>query len=82
MIENKTDWVIGLACARAMMSPSIVVVVSLKPERICPAEFNIPKENFIWLKAGSCNKSTSLSGSTSTLCTSKPIIHRVSPNAS
>ena len=64
------------------MSPSVVVVTSLKPERTRPAEFNIREESFIWLKAGSYNKSIAQLGSTSTLCTSKPIIQMVSTSAS
>ena len=64
------------------MSPSIMVVTLLKPERIRPIEFSIPVESFIWLKAGSCNKYAALLGSTNTMCTSKPLIHRVSTIAS
>ena len=37
---------------------------------------------FIYLKAGSCNRSAALPGSTSTLCTSKLLIHKVSTSAS
>ena len=79
--ENKTYWVIGPTCIGSVISPSIVVVVPLKPERIRSAEFNFSGEIFIWLKAGSCNKSAALLGSTSTLCTSKPLIQRVSISA-
>ena len=64
------------------MSPSVVVVAPLKPERTHLTKFNIVEESFIWLKAGSCNKSVALVGSTSTLCTSKPLIQRVSTSAS
>ena len=64
------------------MSPSVVVVALLKPERIHPVEFNIHEESFIWLKAGSCNKSVALPESTSTLCKSKPLIQRVSTSVS
>ena len=49
------------------MSPSVVVVAPLKPERIRPAEFNVREESFIWLKAGNYNKFVMLLGSTSTL---------------
>ena len=49
------------------MSPSVVVVAPLKPERICLTEFSIPVESFIWLKAGSSNKSTVMPESTNTL---------------
>ena len=82
MTENKTCWVTGPACTRSVMSPSVVFVVSLKPERTRPIKFNICEERFIWLKAGSCNKSVALLGSTSTLCTSKLLIQRVSTSAS
>ena len=51
------------------MSPNVVVVRPLKLERTSPAEFSIYEESFIWLKAGSCNKSAALPGSTSTLST-------------
>ena len=59
-------------------SPSVTVVAPLKPERIRLAEFSIANERFICLKAGSYNKSVALPGSISTLCTSKPLIQRVS----
>ena len=58
------------------MSPSVVVVASLKPERTRLVEFNILEESFLWLKESSCNKSVALPGSTSTLCTSKPLIKK------
>ena len=80
--ENKTCWVTDSACIGSVISPSVVVVAPLKLESICPAEFNISRESFIWLKAGSCNKSTALPESTSTLCTSKPLIQRGSTSAS
>ena len=73
---------IGPACIGSMISPSVVVVAPLKLERIRPTEFNICEESFTWLKAGSCNNSAALLGSTSTLCTSKPLIPRVSTSAS
>ena len=82
MTENKTCWVTGPACAGSVMSLRVVVVALLKLESIRSAEFNIPKESFIWLKAGSYNKFAALPGSTSTLCTSKPLIHRASTSAS
>ena len=63
------------------MSPSVVVVASLKLERTRSVELNILEESFIWLKAGNCNKSAALLGFTSTLCTSKPLIQRVSTSA-
>ena len=60
----------------------IIVVTSLKPDRILPVELSMSKEMSICLKAGSCNRSVMLSGSTSTLCTSKSLIHKVSTSAS
>ena len=72
----------GPTCTRSVMSPSVVVVTPLKPERIRLAEFNIPEESFIWLKAGNYKNSVALLGSTSTLCTSKSLIHKVSISAS
>ena len=57
------------------------MVSRLNPNRILPAEFSLSKEMFICLKAGNCNKSAMLPGSTSTLCTSKSLIHRVSTSA-
>ena len=47
MTENKTYWVTGPGCTGNVMSPSVVVVAPLKPERIRPAEFNIHEESFI-----------------------------------
>ena len=73
-IENKTCWVTGPDWTGSAISPSVVVVASLKLERIRLTEFNISGESFIWLKTGSYKKSTALPGSTSTLCTSKPLI--------
>ena len=37
-----------------------MVVASLKAERICSTEFNVPRESLICLKAVSCNKSIAL----------------------
>ena len=64
------------------MSPIVIVVAPLNPDRILPAELSLSKEIFICLKAGSCNRSGVLPESTSTLCTSKSLIHRVSTSAS
>ena len=47
MIENKTCWVISVACIGSVTSPSFVVVAPLKLERIRPAEFSIHEESFI-----------------------------------
>ena len=73
---------ISLDCIGSVMSPSVVVVVPLKPEMTRPIEFNISEESLIWLKAGSYNKSAMLPGSTSTICTSRPLIQRLSTSAS
>ena len=64
------------------MSPIVTVVAPLKPDRILPAELSMSKEMFIFLKDGSCNRLVALPGSTSTLCTSKSLIHKVSTSAS
>ena len=64
------------------MSPIVTMVAPLKPDRILPAELSLSKEMFICLKAGSCNRSAALPGSTSTQCTSKSLIHNISTSAS
>ena len=64
------------------MSPTVTVVTSLNPDMILPAKLSLLKKMFICLKVGSCNRSDALPGSTSTLCTSKSLIHRVSISAS
>ena len=64
------------------MSPIVTVVAPLKQDKILPTELSLSKEMLICLKAGSCNKSITLSRSTSTLCTSKSLIHKVSTSAS
>ena len=64
------------------MSPIVTVVASLNPDRILLTELSLSKEMFIYLKAGSYNRSDALLGSTNTLCTSKLLIHRVSTSAS
>ena len=64
------------------MSPIVIVVALLNPDRILPVELSMSKEMFIYLKAGNCNRSAVLLRSTSTLCTSKLLIHKVSTSAS
>ena len=59
-----------------------LVVAPLNPDRILPAELSLSKEMLICLKAGNCNRSAVLPGSTSTLCTSKLLLHKVSTSAS
>ena len=81
-IENKTCWTTGSTLTGRAMSPIVTVVAPLKPDRIIPIEFSLSKEMFICLKAGSCNRLAALPGSTSTLCTSKSLIHKVSTSAS
>ena len=63
------------------MSPIVTVVAPLNPDRILPAELSLSNDILIYLKAGSYNRSAALPGSTSTLCTSKSLIHRVSTSA-
>ena len=64
------------------MSPIVTVVAPLKLDRIVPIELSLSEEMFICLNAGSCNRSAALPGSTSTLCISKSLIHKVSTSAS
>ena len=64
------------------MSPIVTVVALLKPDGTLLAELSLFKEMFICLKASSCNRSVSLPRSTSTLCTLKSLIHKVSTSAS
>ena len=64
------------------MFPIVTVVAPLIPDRILLAELSLSKEMFICLKAGSCNRLIALPGSTSTWCTSKSLIHRVSTSTS
>ena len=64
------------------MSLIVIVVAPLNRDRILLAELSLSKEIFICLKVGSCNRLAALPGSTSTLCTSKSLIHRVSTSAS
>ena len=80
--ENRTCWTTGLALTGRVMSPIVIVVASLKPDRILLAELSLSKEIFICLKVGSCNRSAALPESTNTLCTSKSFIHKVSTSAS
>ena len=60
------------------MSPIVIMVASLNPDRILATELSLSKEMFIFLKAGSCNRLVALPGSTSTLCTLKLLKHKVS----
>ena len=80
--ENKTYWTTGPALTGRATSPIVIVVAPLKPDKILPAEIDLSKERFICLEAGSCNRSVVLPWSTSTLCTSKLLIHKVSTSAS
>ena len=60
----------------------VSVVAPLNPDKILPTELSLSSDTCICLKAGSCNKSTALPGSTSTLCTSKLLMHKVRTSAS
>ena len=64
------------------MSPIVTMVTLLNPDRTLLAELSLSKEMFICLKVGSYNWSAALPGSTSTLCISKWLIHKVSTSAS
>ena len=80
--ENKTCWTIDLTLTRREMLPIVTMVALLKPDRILPAKLSQLREMLICLKAGSCNWSAALLGSTNTLCKSKSLIHKVSTSAS
>ena len=80
--ENITCWTTGPALTGRLMSPIVTVVSPLKSDRIFPAELSLSKEMFIYMNACSCNRSAMLLRSTSTLCTSKSLIHKVSTSAS
>ena len=64
------------------MSPIVTVVAPLKTNMILLAELSLSKVMFNCLNAGSCNRSAAQPGSTSTLCTSKSLIHKVITSAS
>ena len=81
-IENKTCRVTGLALTERAISPTVSVVALLKPDKIMPVELSLSSGTFICLKSRSCNKSVALPGSTSTLCTLKLLMHKVSTSAS
>ena len=81
-IENKTCWTIGPTLTGRVISPIVTVVDPLKPDRTLLTELSLSKEMFVYLNTGSCNRSAALPGSTSTLYTSKSLIHKVSTSAS
>ena len=58
------------------------MVAPLNQDKIRLAELSLLSGTCICLKAGSCNKSAALPGSTSTLCISKLLMHKVSTSAS
>ena len=60
----------------------VSVVALLNPDEILPTELSLSSGTFICLKAGSFNKSVVLPRSTSILCTSKLLMHKVSTSAS
>ena len=64
------------------MSPIMIVFAPLILDRILPIELNLSTEMFICLKAGSCNRSVALPGSTNILCISNLFTHKVSTNES
>ena len=80
--ENRTCWTTDPALTGRVITPIVTVVALLKPDRILPVELNLFKEMFICLNVGSFNRSVALPGSTSTLCISKSLIHKVSTSAS
>ena len=72
----------GLALIGRAISPTVSVVAPLNLDKILSAELSLSNDTYICLKAGSCNKSAVLPGSTSTLCTSKLLMHKVRTSAS
>ena len=60
----------------------VSVVAPLNPHKILPAELSLSSGTFICLKVGSCNRSIALLGLTSTLYTSKLLMHKESTSAS
>ena len=64
------------------MSLTVSVVAPLNPDKILPTELSLLSGTCICLKAGRCNKSIALPRSTSTLCTSKLLMHKVRTSAS
>ena len=58
------------------------MVALLNPEKILLAELSLSSGAFICLKVGSYNRSAVLQRSTSTQCTSKLLMHKVSTSAS
>ena len=75
-----TSMVISPMMGRAI-SPMVSVVAPLNPDKIMPAELSLSSRTFICLTAGSCSKLATLPGSTSTLCTSKLLMHKISTSA-
>ena len=73
---------ISLALKGRAISPAINLVALLNLDKILPAELSLSSGICICLKAGSCNKLAALPGSTSTLCTSKLLMHKVKTSAS
>ena len=59
----------------------VSMVTTLNLDKILPTELSLSSRTFIYLKVESCNKSVALPGSTSTLCTSKVLMHKVSISA-
>ena len=64
------------------ISPAVNLVALLNPDKILPVELSLSSGICICLKAVSCNKLAALPGSTSTLCTSKLLMHKVKTSAS
>ena len=60
----------------------VSIVAPLNQDKTLPVELSLPSGTLICLKAGSCNRSAALPGLTSTLCTSKLLMHKVSTSSS
>ena len=72
----------GPALMGRAISPTVSLFAPLNSDKILPTELNLLSGTCIYLKAGSCNKATALLGSTSTLCTSKLLMHKLRTSAS
>ena len=60
----------------------VSMVATLNSKKILTTELSLSSETFIFLKAGSCNRSAALPRLTSTLCTSKLLMYKVGTSAS
>ena len=71
----------GPALTGKAISHTVSVVASLNSDKILFAELSLSRDTCICLKAGSYNKLVALPGSTSALCTSNLLMHKVRTSA-